>query len=637
MASKLTVAALKAALEERGVKVPAKATKPDLVKLYEAKGNSSNTKKNAATPKAATNSNAAIDVSTLKVAELRELLKKRGVDAPASAKKADLVALASTKKNSNANTKKNSNSNTKSKTAKPNSNSSASEASAGRSERSSRTDSQASPTRTERSEETSGFLSTRKWTNANVRAQLSNSTFKAMTKGFQYLHLSKVQAATLEPMLAGDDFFAKSKTGSGKTLSFLIPILEGALKSDAKTGVHAVVVSPTKELAAQTHAEAGKLLQFSKTPHKSVLIIGGAGRGEDMRVARGTEPIAVVVATPGRLNDDIKSLPGFKEKLAGVKVIVLDEADRMLDQGFRPAVEAILGALPKERQTVLISATMPPSLLAIANKYMRPGWKQIDVTDPGAPGDDDEPKVNPMVEHRAVVAPAKFYARALAQAIEDHTRGKAEYKVIVFLPGVKMVALATALFKALGYDADEIHSDMSTGQRAKAAQNFATAKKAILFGTDAIARGVDFPNVSFVVQAGVTQKETYTHRVGRTGRGGRSGEALLIASDFEDKGLKDALKVHLPESSWSRWDDSKALTARSDADVAAAAKKVSPALYNRAYKGWVGAYASVARDLKIAKGDVPALGAELFTQGMGMPSVPEISPELRKKMGLPPA
>ncbi len=110
----------------------------------------------------------------------------------------------------------------------------------------------------------------------------------------------------------------------------------------------------------------------------------------------------------------------------------------------------------------------------------------------------------------------------------------------------------------------------------------------------------------------------------------------MIASDFEEKGLKDALKVHLPESSWSRWDDSKALTARSDADVAAAAKKVSPALYSRAYKGWVGAYASVARDLKIAKGDVPALGAELFTQGMGMQSVPEISPELRKKMGLPP-
>ncbi len=533
-----------------------------------------------------------VDVAGLKVVELRALLKKRGVDAPASAKKADLVALASAKANANA---------------------PVAAASSG-----------------------SSFLSTRKFTNANVRAQLSNATFKALTEGFKYITMSKIQAATLEPMLTGDDFFAKSKTGSGKTLSFLIPILEGALKGDAKApGVHAVVVSPTKELAAQTHNEAVKLLQFSKTPHKSVLIIGGAGKGEDMRVARGAEPIAVLVATPGRLNDDIKTMPGFKEKLAGVKVIVLDEADRMLDHGFRPAVEAILGALPKERQTVLISATMPPDLLAIANKYMRSGWKQIDVTDPGS--DDGAPKVNQAVTHRAVATPAKFYVRAIAQALDDHMKGRDEYKIIVFLPGVKVVALAAALFKALGYDADEIHSDMSTGQRAKAAQRFATSKQAILFGTDAIARGVDFPNVSFVLQAGMTDQETYVHRVGRTGRGGRSGEALLIAADFEERGLKDALKVHLPESSWSRWDDTKALKARSDSDVTAAARKVPAALFSRAYKGWVGAYASKARDLKIAKADVPALGAELFTQGMGMTSVPDISPDLRKKMGLPAA
>jgi superfamily II DNA/RNA helicase len=299
-------------------------------------------------------------------------------------------------------------------------------------------------------------------------------------------------------------------------------------------------------------------------------------------------------------------------------------------------VEAILGALPKERQTVLISATMPPALLTIANKYMRSGWKQIDVSDPGS-DDDGAPKVNQAVTHRAVATPAKFYVRAIAQALEDHMKGRDEYKIIVFLPGVKVVALAAALFKALGYDADEIHSDMSTGQRAKAAQRFATSKKAILFGTDAIARGVDFPNVSFVLQAGITDQETYVHRVGRTGRGGRSGEALLIASDFEERGLKDALKVHLPESSWSRWDDAKALKARSDSDVTTAARKVPAALFSRAYKGWVGAYASKARDLKIAKADVPALGAELFTQGMGMTSVPEISPELRKKMGLPAA
>lgn len=527
------------------------------------------------------------------VADIKEQLKAKGIAIPSKALKADLLKLLEGNANAVAKKKKNVATN-------------------------------AAPS----------FLSDRNFTNANVKAQLSNATFKALTEGFGYVRMSKVQASTLEPLLAGEDIFAKSKTGSGKTLAFLVPIVEAALRDSAAGKLHAVVISPTKELAAQTHQEAVRLLQHVKSKHRSVLVVGGHNKNENVRRLNDASPIAVLVATPGRLVDHIQTTPSAKALLQGARTIVLDEADRMLDQGFRRPLETILNAMSKDRQTVLISATMPADVKNLANAYLKKGWKTIDVT--GGTEEDDKPVVNQLIQHRATVAKPEQTLRALAQALSDHIKGRDKYKVIVFSPFVKMVQLMTALLRAAGYDALEIHSDLNQNQRDRVSDTFRKADKAILLGTDVIARGVDYPDVSLVVQMGMTDKETYVHRVGRTGRGGKSGEAVMIVSDFEEPGLRKRLADHLPDAKWTTVTD-KSLTALTAAAAAKATKAVmesreGPRLFGRAYTAWIGTYASKANELGIPKTQVLDEAARAF-KALGLDPLPEVSDKLLNKMG----
>ena len=283
---------------------------------------------------------------------------------------------------------------------------------------------------------TSAFLSERKFSNDNVQRRLSPSTLAALHDKFGHERLSKVQALTIDPLLEGRDVFAVSKTGSGKTMAFLLPVIERALNaSNAPNAptvssfarVHGVVISPTKELAAQTYEEAVKLLTNVSTERlRAELVIGGNSRQADLRALSSSQTsgrggdIAVLVATPGRLEDHVSNTPGFaRDALNNTRIVVLDEADRMLDAGFKKPLENILDATSSsERQTVMVTATLPPDVRQLAAKYMKPDALTIDVAAATGQKDDErQPRVNPAVRHRVLVAPHGLVHHAAVQAI----------------------------------------------------------------------------------------------------------------------------------------------------------------------------------------------------------------------------
>jgi len=498
----------------------------------------------------------------------------------------------------------------------------------------------------------SGFLTERRFTNADVRPHVSDATLRALKEVFGHERLTKVQAATFSAIVSGADVFAKSKTGSGKTMAFLLPLMY-RIKDGNAASIRSVVVSPTKELAAQTHQEAAKLLTFDPSGARAVLVVGGQSKGADLQAFRRGN-IAVLVATPGRLQDHVQSTPGFRESLAAVRVAVLDEADRMLDAGFKRPIEAILAALPPQRQTVLVSATVGPEVLRLAQGYLRPGWKSIDVAAlSGDKGDDDVgPRVNPSVKHRTLVLSHEQAPHHLLRVICAHVQKQREqkrpFKIIVFLPFVKQVVLMTALFRQMATTTTtpsssclrdvqllEIHSDLAQPQRNRMADAFRASPGAVLFGTDVVARGVDFPGVSLVVQWGMTDGETYVHRVGRTGRAGQEGEAMMLLTRFEEPAMRRQLKDLGVQWMTTAQAEPEMAEPEKHTELMAASRALQtkePALFRRAATAWVGTYASRSSELGISKPQVEEEAKAAFA-ALGFTDFPEISPEVRKKMG----
>lgn len=473
------------------------------------------------------------------------------------------------------------------------------------------------------------FLSKRRYSNASVQKLITETTLKAIREVYGYKQLSKVQSATLDAILTGSDVFAKSKTGSGKTLAFLIPAIELCIKHktsqrNSTTRMQppfCIIITPTKELAIQTEVEANKLLRFHDG-FRSVAVIGGRSKWVDTQELKKPGRIAVLVATPGRLVDHLQGTQGFKEAVSKTSMVVLDEADRMLDIGFRRPIEQVLNAMSPNRQTILVSATMPSDVLEISKKYMKPDKKLIDVT--GA--SDDRPMINPQVKHSALVVENDAIGRTMVNVLRSRASKEGPFKVIVFFPVVKMVAYAYEVLREfIPKDVKllAIHSDLSQGQRQRAADEFRNASRAILLGTDVIGRGVDFPDVTFVLQVGATTKEDYTHRLGRAGRAGKAGEGVIILGKFESKGMMRELgDLSVPQVSSRASSQNKAVSLNGNYDLG-----------KRAYMGWLGAYVSKARMLGMSKSDMVAAGGDVF-RGFGMKEIPEISDNLRRKMGL---
>jgi superfamily II DNA/RNA helicase len=315
-----------------------------------------------------------------------------------------------------------------------------------------------------------------------------------------------IQARVLGDALAGRDVLAKAPTGSGKTLSFAIPLVERLELGDARPS--ALVLVPTRELASQVGEELELI-----APDGVVVatVYGGVPLQAQAKRARGAH---ILVATPGRLNDLIERRA---VQLEGVRMLVLDEADRMLDMGFKPQVDRIVRKLPRKRQTMFFSATLDATVGELARAYTsNPVRHEAEPIAAQKQGD---------VVHRFVAVKPEDKVQTLAELLRGDDRGLA----LVF---VRTRRGADRLVKKLAFheiDAVALHGDLSQGQRERALKRFESGKASTLVATDVAARGLDLPDITHVINFDPPAEHAgYVHRVGRTGRAGRGGVGVTL-------------------------------------------------------------------------------------------------------------
>ena len=339
---------------------------------------------------------------------------------------------------------------------------------------------------------------------------LSSEVLQAVAKlGFE--ETAPIQAAAIPLIMQGHDVVGQSETGSGKTAAFCIPAIERA--DPARRGTQALILVPTRELATQVADEVHKLAAF-KRGVRSVPIYGGASYERQFaELARGAQ---IVVGTPGRLTD---LMARSALDLSAVRMLVLDEADRMLDMGFREDIEKILAAAPAERQTVFFSATISPAIQGLVRGHSR------------------DPKIV-KIEQRVVAGPplvdqvyyevrhhAKFEALARLIDFYDVKSG------VIFCNTQQMVEQLADALVARGCSAERLHGGMAQAQRTRVMAGFKKAGFAFLVATDVAARGIDVTDLELVVNYDLPyDPEDYVHRIGRTGRAGRKGRAVTLVS-----------------------------------------------------------------------------------------------------------
>ncbi len=323
-----------------------------------------------------------------------------------------------------------------------------------------------------------------------------------------------IQQGTIPSAVSGRDIVGTSQTGTGKTAAFLLPILERLL-NEPRGKIHALILTPTRELALQAEGFLRKLARH--TPLRGVAVYGGVGMADQERGLRGGAEI--VIATPGRLLDHLGR--GYVD-LRSLKILVLDEADRMLDMGFLPDVRRILSALPRERQTLLFSATMPPEIVRLSREFLRdPRLVQVEERTVAAVG----------VAHLALPVPAHRKSALLTELLAD----AAMTSVLVFTRTKHRADRLARDLAQHGFPTGVIHGNRSQSQRTRALEGFRRGDHRILVATDIAARGVDVKGVSHVVNFDVpADPETYVHRVGRTARAQQRGDAYTLVAPEEE-------------------------------------------------------------------------------------------------------
>ncbi|TXT03852.1 hypothetical protein VHUM_04329 [Vanrija humicola] len=418
---------------------------------------------------------------------------------------------------------------------------------------------------------------------------------------------TEVQAATLPTIIQGLDVLAQAKTGTGKTLAFLVPALQRLVSSRAPTGVSILVLSPTRELAQQIAVAAEGLLGGPFAGHFGVqCVVGGTNVNTDIKNLK-TRRADVLVATPGRMIDLLEN-SDLKARLGGLATLVLDEADRLLDAGFRRELLKILEALPDRRavprQTLLFSATLPAEVHSISSIALLPDHKFISTLK-----DEDVNAHKHVVQEALVVKPNDIIA-ATVEVLrrEEMLAGeRGGFKVMVFLPTARAAGLYYEIFSALptGWPVWEIHSRLSQSKRTKATDEFRAADRGVLFSSDVTARGIDVQGVTGVVQVGLPSSgEQYVHRLGRTARAGAQGHGVLVLADFEtfflsDKTIKTFTLHEYPPIDPPVLSHAHALVNQALASVSEESK-------GQAYQAWLGYYNSNLRNLRWKQTDLVA-------------------------------
>jgi len=332
-----------------------------------------------------------------------------------------------------------------------------------------------------------------------------------------YENATPVQQQVMVPILEGKDIIAAAQTGTGKTAAFLLPLLHRLLTISHTAGdINAMVIVPTRELAIQIAESIEGLSYF--TDVSSIAVYGG-GDGNSFTAEKKalTSGVDIVVCTPGRM---IAHLNMGYVKLKGLKYLVLDEADRMLDMGFSEDIAKITTYLPKERQNLLFSATMPAKMRDLAKKILKnPVEINIAISKPPE-----------QITQKAFV----LYEAQKVPVIKDMLSSKRFTKVIVFCSKKQNVKVLTAELKRARLAVEEIHSDLDQKSREQYLQDFRNQKTNILVATDILSRGIDIDDIDLVINYDVPNDgEDYIHRIGRTARAATSGTAFTLVGEKE--------------------------------------------------------------------------------------------------------
>ncbi len=323
-----------------------------------------------------------------------------------------------------------------------------------------------------------------------------------------------IQHQAIPTALQGKDVVGIAQTGTGKTLAFGLPLLQRLSQ-----GGRALIVLPTRELATQVE-EA--LLPFARVfGIKTAVFIGGASMYRQREMLR--QNPRILIATPGRLNDHIEQ---GTVSLKEVVVLVLDEADRMLDMGFKPQIERILRHVPRERQTMLFSATMPPQILQLASHHMQSPLR-IEVAPTGTTAAN--------VEQELVIVRREEKMSLLSTILSEN-----QGPTLIFSRTKYGAKKITRSVQALGHRAAEMHANRSLAQRREALEGFKTGRYRVLVATDIASRGIDVSNITTVINYDLPDDPSdYVHRIGRTARAGKSGRAISFATPDQTGSIRD--------------------------------------------------------------------------------------------------
>ena len=343
-----------------------------------------------------------------------------------------------------------------------------------------------------------------------------------------------IQAQAIPHVLAGKDLMGAAQTGTGKTAAFVLPIIQKLLPgssssaSPARHPIRALVLTPTRELAVQVAENAANYSRH--TDLRSTVVFGGV----DMQpqVAQLRSGIEILIATPGRLLDHLGSKTA---NLSQVEILVLDEADRMLDMGFLPDLQRIINLIPAQRQTLLFSATFSPEIKKLAQSYLR-NPVTVEVARQNAAAD--------TVRQVVHLVSAADKQRAITTILEARTRQGLSRQCIIFTNSRLGCAKLSRALERDGIKAGSIHGDKSQGERTLTLDAFKSGAIEALVATDVAARGLDIPAMPCVINHELPYNaEDFIHRIGRTGRAGSTGDAIALVDDGEKRLLDDIEKL----------------------------------------------------------------------------------------------
>lgn len=428
------------------------------------------------------------------------------------------------------------------------------------------------------------------------------------------------------------DCLVQAKTGTGKTIAFLLPALHTLLTEQTVPAgqVGILVVSPTRELALQIAQECDQLTSQLPKRIECHTAFGGTKKEQHLKTFLNGKP-TVLVATPGRLNDYLSD--GYvADKFKNLRAVILDEADTMLEAGFLPAINEILRHLPSKStgwQGMCFSATMGEKIKSVLGKVLKPGYTHLSTVDP-----NEVPTIDQVTQYSVVIPTVSDTFTSLYAIIEqERQQAPDDFKAIIFGTTANGVALMHDLFQNLvgGHmKVYQLQSRLNQNVRTRTTEEFKKASSGLMFASDVIGRGMDFQGVGLVLQVGLPSNgEQYVHRVGRTARAGNEGRAVIMLTDREKYFL--AVNKHLPIQPYPI---SIASTATQAAPaVQQAMSRVDEKTVSKAYQAYLGFHKTFLKQLRLDAAGLVAISNDLAA-AMGAPEPPMIDRQVVGKMGL---